>query len=92
MAVDMVQLVSNKIRQLFCMHNYKTITNFYGDAINDMSVSSRKIIRSLQRCKKCGKLHKSEYLDRNCKVINFDIIYENGNLRSVKNENNRTFN
>ena len=89
---DMAQLVSNKIKQLFCIHNYETITNFYGDAINDMSAFSKKIIRSLQRCKKCGKLHKSEYLDRNCKVVNFDIIYENGNLRSVKNENNRTFN
>lgn len=80
----MVQLVSNKIKQLFCIHDYETVTNFYGDAIDDMSVLSKKIIRSLQRCKKCGKFHKSEFLDKNCKVINFDIIYDNGKLRSVR--------
>ena len=84
MAVDMVQLVSNKIKQLFCIHDYETVTNFYGDAIDDMSVLSKKIIRSLQRCKKCGKFHKSEFLDKNCKVINFNIIYDNGKLRSVR--------
>ena len=80
----MVQLVSNKIKQLFCIHDYETVTNFYGDAIDDMSVLSKKTIRSLQRCKKCGKFHKSEFLDKNCKVINFDIIYDNGKLRSVR--------
>ena len=84
MAVDMVQLVSNKIKQLFCIHDYETVTNFYGDAINDMSSFSKKTIRSLQRCKKCGKFHKSEFLDKNCKVINFNIIYDNGKLRSVR--------
>lgn len=75
----------SKIKQLFCKnHNYKTITNFYGDAILDASCCSKKIIRSLQYCTKCGKLRKSEYLDKNCKVVNFDIIYDNGNLRSIK--------
>lgn len=77
--------LKSRIKQLFCKnHNYKTITNFYGDAILDASCYSKKIIRSLQYCTKCGKLRKSEYLDKNCKVVNFDIIYDNGNLRSVK--------
>ena len=80
----MVQLVSNKIKQLFCIHDYETVTNFYGDVIDDISAFSNKTIRSLQRCKKCGKFHKSEFLDKNCKVINFDIIYDNGKLRSVR--------
>lgn len=71
-------------KKLFCKHEYVTISNFYGDAILDMSAFSNKIIRSIQQCKKCGKLHRSEYLDKKCKIVNFDIIYENGNLRSIK--------
>lgn len=70
----------NKMKSLFCKpHSYKTITNFYGDMINAMS--GKKTIRSLQRCTKCGKFRPSEFLDEKCKIINFDIIYEKGNLR-----------
>lgn len=74
----------NKLKQLFCKHEYVTISNFYGDAINDMSAFSNKIIRSVQRCQKCGKLHKSEYLDKNCHIVNFDL-YHNETLGIWRN-------
>ena len=81
----------SKIKQLFCKpHIYKTITNFYGDAIIDMSRGRRETVRSLLCCVKCGKLEPSPFLDKNCKVINFDLIYDKGNFRSVENENYRT--
>lgn len=60
-------------KKLFCKHEYVTISNFGGDAILDISIFSRKIIRSLQMCKKCGKLHRSEYLDKNCKITNLQF-------------------
>lgn len=80
-------LLGNK---LFCKHNYITVTNLYGDAINYYSASSNKIIRSIQRCKKCGKIHKSEYLDKDCKIINYTLYYNNGIFREVNNEDSRT--
>lgn len=58
------------IKRLTCDHEYETITNLYGDAINAFS-SGKKVIRSIQECSYCGKLRGSEYLDYNCKVTNF---------------------
>lgn len=82
----------SRIKQLFCKpHVYKTITNFYGDAIIDMSMGRRETVRSMLCCTKCGKFKPSPFLDKNCKVVNFDLIHENGRIRSVKrNENYRT--
>lgn len=81
----MVHLV-NKIKQLKCKHNYITFTNFGGDAIIYVSSFSKKIIRSLQVCTECGKIHKSEYLDKNCRRTNFYTEEE------YLNEINRTIN
>ena len=76
-------LVVNKIKQLLCKHSYETLTNFYGDYILEMSIFSSKIIRSLRKCKKCGKVYKSEFLDKNCPIINFDILYEDGKFKYI---------
>lgn len=89
--ISLEYTIKSKIKQLFCKnHNYKTITNFYGDAIIDMSRGRRETVRSLMCCTKCGKLKRSPYLDDKCKIINFDLFYDNGNLRSVRNEDYRT--
>lgn len=77
-------LLANKIKQLFCKHDYVTITNFYGDMINNMSISSKKIIRSVQQCRKCKKIHKSEKIDKNCHIVNFDM-YRNETLGIWRN-------
>ena len=57
-------------KKLRCKHDFETISNFYGDYINYISTNPKKIYRSRLRCKECGKLKLSEYLDGNCKVIN----------------------
>lgn len=80
-------LLENKfnLKQLFCRHKKtKTITNFYGDMIIHQSRDEKEIIRSLRICKKCHKLIKSNEIDDECKVVNFDLIYDNGNWRSNK--------
>lgn len=58
----------NIIKRLLCKHDYVTISNFYGDYINYISLS--KIYRSRQQCMYCGKTKLSEYLDAKCSVIN----------------------
>lgn len=75
--------MANKIKQLFCNHDYETLTNFYGDGILEVSNLSSKIIRSLQKCKKCGKIHKSEYLDYDCPIINFNIYHKDGVFKYI---------
>lgn len=34
--------MANKIKQLFCNHDYETVTNFYGDGILEASNLSSK--------------------------------------------------
>lgn len=41
----------NIIKSLFCKHNYKFMSNIYGDLINLFNGS-----RSVWKCTKCGKL------------------------------------
>ena len=57
------------IKRLKCNHEFITVSNFYGDYINYIS-SGFPIYRSRQKCIKYGKERLSEYLDKNCKVIN----------------------
>lgn len=64
----------NLLKQLFCKHNYsKCLTNFHGDYIDVVSTLKR-INRSAWKCSKCGKIGYSEYLDPNCKVVNWNLI------------------
>lgn len=58
----------NIIKRLICKHDYVTISNFYGDYINYISLS--KVYRSRQRCMHCGKSRLSENLDINCSIVN----------------------
>jgi len=60
-------------KRLFCKHeNIECLTNFHGDCINIVS-TSKKIYRSAWRCKGCGKIIYSEYLDNNCKTVNWTL-------------------
>ena len=54
-----------QINQLFCKHEYETITNLYGDIINQSGGN-----RSVVKCIWCEKLKFNPYLDKNCKEIN----------------------
>ena len=57
------------LKKLFCKHkNKKCITNIYGDLRNDFDCMS------IWECENCGKLFLNSKLNRNCKVINFNII------------------
>ena len=57
------------LKRFKCNHEFVTVSNFYGDYIDHIS-SGFPIYRSRQKCTKCGKERLSEYLDKNCKVIN----------------------
>lgn len=74
-----------------CEHKYSTITltNFYGDAIIYNS-TNKTIYRSLRYCKKCRKMFKSVYLDKNCPRVNDRQFVEN--FLEVLDEDNRTRN
>lgn len=54
--------INMKIKQLFCKHNnIEFVRNIYGDEINKISTSH--IYRSAWRCKYCGKILYSGYLN-----------------------------
>ena len=74
-----------------CKHKYSTITltNFYGDAIIYNS-TNKTIYRSLRYCKKCRKMFKSIYLDKDCPRVNDRQFVEN--FLEVLDEDNRTRN
>ncbi len=64
----------NIIKRLRCKHtNKECMSNFYGDYINIVSYHN-KIIRSVWRCKNCGKIIYSEYLDKDCNVVNWNLF------------------
>lgn len=69
-------------RRLFCRHKrISCISNFYGDAINDMNC------RSLWECDRCKKLFMSDNLCSDCKYINFhpkETFEKQGNKDSNK--------
>lgn len=80
----------NKIKQLFCKHQYKTITNFYYGNLNRLS-NGKTMYKSEQECQLCGKRRYSPYHDKNCHIINYEIYYNKGIFREVKPiANNRT--
>lgn len=58
------------MKRLFCKHDYYTVSNLGGDAINWFS--NRKILfpRSIKECRKCRKRILSNQLDKDCKKIN----------------------
>ena len=84
----MVQVANNFLKGLFCVHDFYTVTNLYGDAID--AVSFKRTIRSVQQCRNCGKIKLSEFLDENCKIINYNIFFDKGKFRYVENKNNST--
>lgn len=53
------------IKELFCKHEYETVTNLYGDLINHFDGA-----RSIKMCPKCGKFIYLKKLDPNCKKVN----------------------
>jgi len=66
--------VKEKIKKmkLFCKHEYEFVRNIHGDEINWVSPIN-KTYRSIWKCKKCGKLKYSCYLnlheDKNAHII-----------------------
>lgn len=57
------------IKRLRCKHeNLTTISNFYGDAINYFGC------RSMKQCDDCGKIIKSDCIDKDCKKCNFQVM------------------
>jgi len=54
----------NPFKRLFCKHEFKTVTNISGDAIQHFGGA-----RSISKCFKCGKI-KYSGLDNKCKEIN----------------------
>lgn len=54
--------INMKIKHFFCKHNnIEFVRNIYGDEINKISTSH--IYRSAWRCKYCGKILYSGYLN-----------------------------
>lgn len=57
-------MIIKLFKRLLCEHtDIYTITNFYGDAINQFGC------RSWKECIKCGKIIKGD-LDKNCSRVN----------------------
>lgn len=54
-----------------CNHKFITVTNLYGDAINWFSSVKIMFPRSIQKCEYCGKNELNDWLDEDCKKINF---------------------
>lgn len=52
-------------KRLFCNHEFKTITNLYGDAVNLFNGA-----RSIRKCIHCGKTVFSGFLDFDCDKVN----------------------
>lgn len=61
------------LKRFLCKnHEYETITNLHGDAINHHPmIKGKDIARSVKRCKHCGRLKLSPYLDPKCNVVNY---------------------
>lgn len=78
-----MEALVTRIKRLFCKHEFVTITNFYGDMINQVS-GAGKTIRSVQECTKCGKRRASTSLDKKCHIINCNIYYKDGNFRDMR--------
>lgn len=68
------------LKRFFCReHEYETITNLHGDAINHHPmIKGGYIARSVKRCKYCGRLKLSPYLDPECNVVNYTQRLCNG--------------
>lgn len=61
------------IKRLLCKnHEYETVTNIGGDMINQLS-TFKHTVRSIKRCKHCGKTIRSTELDPDCDVVNFTM-------------------
>lgn len=55
------------------VHEYETITNLYGDAINMYPMKNGRVTRSIRRCKHCKKIIYSPILDLKCSIVNHDM-------------------
>ena len=58
------------LKRLFCKHKYITVTNIYGDSINNYGA------RSFRKCEICGKLKFFKELDPQCLISNFGVNFD----------------
>lgn len=64
------------LKRVRCKHdNLECISNIYGDMIHAMS-SSKMTVRSVWKCKNCGKVICKGELNPGCKVSNFKVESE----------------
>lgn len=58
--------------RFWCKHDeVKCISNIHGDLIN--LLSDDRTVRSVWKCKKCGKMIYLPYLNPDCNVVNFEV-------------------
>lgn len=53
------------LKRLFCKHDYKTLTNLYGDVVREYNGA-----KSIQICTKCGKRIYCSCIDPECRKVN----------------------
>lgn len=63
--MSIVKTLKDISEKLFCKHEYITLTNIHGDAINQFNGA-----RSISECVKCGKQRYNKYLDPECLNVN----------------------
>lgn len=79
--MQLLKTIQNSIYKLInytpCQHEvYEFVTNFYGDAINQVS-SSDKIYRSLWKCRDCSKLqYRGELNKERPYMVNGENLYK----------------
>jgi|GEM_PF-3511526 len=65
------------LKRLSCKHEDEVcLTNLHGDMIDMFNTSPQKIYRSVWQCQDCGRVRRSEYLNKNCNIVNFWIKRE----------------
>lgn len=60
-----IKSIKEYIKRKRCNHQYVTITNLHGDAINFYNGS-----RSISKCSDCGIIRFNNYLDSKCSNVN----------------------
>ncbi len=63
--MSFIKSIKTFIKRKRCKHQYVTITNLHGDAINFYNGS-----RSISECADCGDIKFNEYLDPECLSVN----------------------
>ena len=58
-------MIRNLIRNLFCKHEFKTLTNLKGDISFDYGLG-----KSMRKCVNCNKLIITSKYDNKCNIVN----------------------